>query len=221
MRDRKVERKIRGSKAGAVCALVCSLLLFFTACEQFFTTSPLEWAQRDPSSLPKEQRIAYAEQALGSGDKKELKKAYDAIKNIDDPDTQYLASQVAIEASGINDAITNALKDPENVDTQKVLDDIDGEWLENAEKSMSEAEDGGAEISSEDYVAMAAAMAIRYGQESGGDLPPVSDDGDPGTDDIETTTPDKNGTTLQKSAYYLEKSGYSISDMDDLLGLAQ
>jgi len=184
-----------------------------TACEQFFTTSPLEWAQRNPSSLPKEQRIAYAQQALGSGDTKELKKAYDAIKNINDPDTQYLASQVAIEASGINDAITKALEDPENVDTQKVLNDIDGEWLDNAEKSMAKADEDGADISKEDYVAMSAAMAIRYGQESGGSLPEGSD--------IDAVDPKKDGTYLEKSAYYLEQSGYSIDDMDDLLGLAQ
>ncbi|MFO7848703.1 MAG: hypothetical protein R6V67_01975 [Spirochaetia bacterium] len=204
------ERVIYKNRVIFFIAAAVALPLLFAGCEDFFTTSPLSWAQRDPSKLSADQQISYAEFALGSGDTEKLKDAYNAIKDSDDPEVQYLASQVAIGASGINDAISGALEDPDNTDLETVLNEIDGEWLDKAEASLSAAEDGDAEISSEDYVTVAAAAAIRYAQEDDNNEFPNLDG-----------TAKKDGTYEEKTVYYLEESVYTSDDMEELLSLAE
>ncbi len=95
-------------------------IIIYTSCQQIFTYSVLEWAQRDPSSLPPEQQIAYAESILSSGNTAAMADAYAVIDALvtADPDNvelQLLAADLAIGGSGITDAIANL--DLENLDT--------------------------------------------------------------------------------------------------------
>ena len=95
-------------------------ILIYTSCQQIFTYSVLEWAQRDPASLPEAQQIAYAESILSSGDTEAMAEAYAVIDDLvtanpDDVDLRLLAADLAIGGSGITDAIANL--DLENLDT--------------------------------------------------------------------------------------------------------
>lgn len=217
--DASFPGKKRDKRNGYRGAVFTVFLLFFlfvalVSCEQFFTSSPLEWAQRDPSNLPKDQRISYAELALGSGDTEKLRDAYEAIKDIDEPEVQYLASQVAMGASGLTETLTDALNSDDELDSSEILDGIDGEWLDNAETSMAAADAGNADISSEDYVTIAAAMVIKDAKDNGGNF-----SGDL-ENELDPANADKDGDNLSKAAYYLDESGYSANDMDSLMGLA-
>jgi len=105
-------------------------IMIYTSCQQIFTYSALEWAQRDPADLPPAQQIAYAESILSSGDTDAMADAYAVIDDLldDDPDNvdlQLLAADLAIGGSGITDAIANL--DLENLDTsiEDILADID------------------------------------------------------------------------------------------------
>ena len=98
MKDTHTPKKMSRKVFVPILLAIILVPFMYSSCEQVFTYSPLEWAQRDPSNLPEDQRIAYAEFALGSGDTEKLRDAYDAIKDIDDPDVQYLASQEAESA---------------------------------------------------------------------------------------------------------------------------
>ena len=105
-------------------------ILIFTSCQQIFTYSALEWAQRDPSNLPPAQQIAYAESILSSGDTEAMAEAYEVINDLvtdnpDDVDLRLLAADLAIGGSGISDAIANLdLDDLEN-SVETLLADID------------------------------------------------------------------------------------------------
>ena len=103
-----------------VIVLVAVTILIYTSCQQIFTYSALEWAQRDPSSLPPEQQVAYAESILSSGDTAAMAEAYDVINDLvtanpDDVELQLLAADLAIGGSGIADAIADL--DLDNLDT--------------------------------------------------------------------------------------------------------
>ncbi len=171
-------------------------------CEQFFTTSPFSFLQRDPSNLSPEQQISYARLSLESGDTETQRNAYEAIKDRDDPEVQLLASKVALGASGIMDAVGSALEG-ESVSAE----DIDMDMLKNSVDAMEKAEEGGAAISSEDYIA-AAAGAVVYAVEGNSETLPS---------DWGTVTSDKDSTSyIAQAKYYQEQSGYTEDDIDQL-----
>ena len=103
-----------------VIIMVLVTILIYTSCQQIFTYSVLEWAQRDPANLPEAQQIAYAESILTSGDTEAMAEAYEVINDLvtdnpDDVELRLLAADLAIGGSGITDAIANL--DLENLDT--------------------------------------------------------------------------------------------------------
>ncbi|MEA1911055.1 MAG: hypothetical protein U9N32_05175, partial [Spirochaetota bacterium] len=117
-------KKIKFIVLALITILIC------TSCQQIFTYSALEWAQRDPSDLPPAQQISYAESILSSGDTDAMADAYAVIDNLldDDPenvDLHLLAADLAIGGSGITDAIENL--DLDNLDTsvEDILATID------------------------------------------------------------------------------------------------
>ncbi|MCD6397977.1 MAG: hypothetical protein J7L71_10600 [Spirochaetaceae bacterium] len=92
--------------------LMVLIILIYPSCQQIFTYSALEWAQRDPSSLPPAQQISYAKSILSSGDTAAMADAYAVIDALtaSDPgnvELQLLAADLAIGGSGITDAIAN------------------------------------------------------------------------------------------------------------------
>ena len=60
-------------------AVVCVAALALSGCEQLFTSNLLSSLRRDPSTMTSEQKTAYAEQALSSGDPAVMKQAFDAL----------------------------------------------------------------------------------------------------------------------------------------------
>jgi len=200
--------------------LIVLLPLLLTSCEQMFTYSMFEWAQRDPSNLSEAQQVSYAQNVLGTGDQQAMADAYEAIKDNEEPEVQLLASKLAVGASGINEAVEQALSDLESGSTgslESYLDSIDSTMLDNAVKSMTAATDDiatASEVTSEEYLTVAAAGLISAVQTN-----------EAGADDFETAinsvdntvTPDKNGTWSQQARYYFDQSGYTIDDLDSML----
>ena len=218
MRNRNREGRALSYIIKAILLFVL-IPMFSISCEQFFTHSLMSWAQRDPSNLPKAQQIAYAESVLGSGDKNAMADAYDAIKDNSDPDVQLLASKLAVGASGINEAVEQALEDLESGSTSSLetyLGSIDSTMLDNAVTSMAAATDDPAtasEVTSEEYLTVAAASLI-----SAVDTDPTLDFSTAISDlDDPALTADKNGTWDQQTLYYLNQSGYTSSDLDTML----
>ncbi len=205
-----------------VTLLLLILPMLSISCEQFFTYSVMSWAQRDPSNLPEAQRIAYAQSVLGSGDQKAMSDAYDAIKDNTDPDVQLLASKLAIGASGINEAVEQALNDLESGGTGEITDylgNVNADMLDNAVAKMAAAtNDSGtaAEVTSEEYLTVAAASLL-----SAVDDGIASPDATSFSDAINSVgavgTPNKTGNWAQQSAYYLQQGGYDSNDLDSML----
>jgi hypothetical protein len=196
--------------------VAAAAVFILSGCEQIFTYSPVSFLQRDPSTLSEEQKIRYAELALEGGDTETLRNAYEALEGNDDPEVRLLASKLAVGASGINDAIADAvdaMDSGESVDPATLLEDVDTDMLKNAVDSMSVAdgdETTKENITSEDYITTAAAAMIVAVEEDGTDLSTV---------DWENTTADKDGSNIEKSAYYLEQSGYTAEDMGSIEGM--
>ncbi len=189
-------------------SLFTMIILFFGvlfSCQQIFTYSPLSWAQRDPANLPDAQKIAYAEEALASGDPAAVEAAYDALKDSTDPDTQALVSQLAVSASGLDDAIAEAVATM-TFDTSTIAD-IDEAWLSDAVAAMDAADSGNASVTPEEYLTVAAALVILDAQAN--------------SNTISTSFPAANqsGTDLEKAVYYAEAAGYSQSDFQDMFSL--
>ncbi len=198
-----VRRAFMKKLCGAVGVLF--LFLLVTSCQQVFTYSPLSWAQRDPSTLPEAQKIAYAKEALASGDTAAVTAAYNALKGSTDPDTQALASQLAVSASGINDAIADVLA-TQTFDAGTVAA-ISGSWLTNAVTAMDAADAGNADITSEEYLTVAAAIIVLDAQANGNDISAVN---------VSGATPDKNGSSVDKALYYAVQAGYTQSDLEGM-----
>jgi len=127
----------------AMCgALVLLGSLLLAGCQAVFTTSLLSFLQRDPANLPADQQVAWAEQALASGDPQAMAQAYELVKN--NPDQAYLAASLAAELSGVPQALADAIADLDNIlsagfddaDMQAFLDDyfasLDGPYAVEA-----------------------------------------------------------------------------------------
>jgi hypothetical protein len=187
-------------RRAVVMLIALSALAVLAGCEQFFTSSPFSFMQRDPSTLPMDQRISYAKLALEGGDAETQRKAYEAIKDNSDPEVQLLASKVALGASDILEVVGTALEGG-----SVNINDVDLDMLKNSVDAMKNA-DGNTAVSSEDYIATAAASVV-YAVENNGQSVPG---------DWSTVSSDKNGDYLQQAKYYQEQSGYTEDDIDQL-----
>jgi hypothetical protein len=82
-------------------ALAVVVMIGVVSCERFFTTSPLAPLARDPSTFTQSQLVAYARDALASGDETAMATAYQLLKDTTDPDLQLLAVDLAFGAAGL------------------------------------------------------------------------------------------------------------------------
>ncbi len=205
--------KRRTKVTRSILMILVLAALTLTSCEQIFTTSYPEWAQRDPANLSDAGKISYAYAILGSSNATDAdyKEAYDALKNVDDDEAQYLASQLAVSAAGLDDAVDYALNN-DGATEAEILGQMDEIWLNNAITSFDQAVAGGAEIPEEDYLTMAAAIIANEVITGGfADISAAISDIDGGTADPE----------LQTAETYIQAAGYSLTDMDELLDLIQ
>ncbi|MGC9311519.1 MAG: hypothetical protein ACP5IA_02410 [Sediminispirochaetaceae bacterium] len=215
--ERKRDTKSGTGKIVRGALFVVLLVLLLGSCEQMFTFSPLSWAQRDPANLSDAQKIAYAEGVLGSGDADAMADAYNAIKDSSDPDVQYLASQLAVGASGLNEAVQDALADFDAIESgsssiNDYLNTINDTMLQNAVDSMALADgdsDTKQEITQEDYLVTAAAILIINN----------NDIENEDFTDAGFSNPNKTGTWQQQTAYYLQEAGFTTDDLDSLINL--
>jgi len=215
--NRKRDTKSGAGKIVRGALFVVLLILLLGSCEQMFTFSPLSWAQRDPSNLSDAQKIAYAEGVLGSGDTDAMADAYNAIKDSSDPDVQYLASQLAVGASGLNEAVQDALADFDEIESGSAsindyLNTINDPMLQNAVDAMALADgdpDTKDDITQEDYLVTAAAILI-------------INNIDIENEDFSNagfSNPNKTGTWQQQTAYYLQEAGFTTDDLNDIVNL--
>ncbi len=85
--------------------------LVLTGCELVFTTSPLAFLQRDPSKMSTEQQITYAQNALASGDRDAMAKAFQSLKGSSNPEVQLLAVDLAVGAAGVEGTLIGLIAD--------------------------------------------------------------------------------------------------------------
>jgi hypothetical protein len=79
--------------------LVCAITLL-EGCQQVFTTSLLMSFRRNPQDMSLEEKMTYAQEALSSGDASAMKAAFDALKDAQSGEAQYLCAELAVELSG-------------------------------------------------------------------------------------------------------------------------
>ncbi|MBN2050228.1 MAG: hypothetical protein JW760_07260 [Spirochaetales bacterium] len=156
-----------------------AVLALLGGCQQVFTYSVFEelgW-QRDVSTLPPEQKIAYGESALASGDTTAMEEAYNALGDLlaattaaDDPELYTLAAELAIGASGLMDTLTGALAalEEETVDIEALFEALDTDLLSDAVDLVEALDAAEADISPDLYVNAAAALLIVTVDEAGG-----------------------------------------------------
>ena len=148
------------SKKRLVYTVLIALAL--SGCEQVFRYSPVEFLQRDPSSLSEQAKVSYAESALTSGNRDAMKSAFDALKDTEDNSVKVLAAEVGVGASGLNDAVdtlasavTGSLSQEEiTTSIEEVIDSLDESTLSESGRLLKEASDAGANISRDTYIAV-------------------------------------------------------------------
>ena len=163
-----------------------TLLLFlcagiFVSCEGVFTTSLVEWAQRDPSQLNRAQKINFAQEALASGDRDSMKKAYDALKDTSDPSLQPLAAELAVGAAGVKDALSTVLGKvaggSSEVEIKNALQEAfesfsasDLALIMEASALLASAESGGGTITADQYFITGVGLLVVALNDAGGDV---------------------------------------------------
>lgn len=159
--------------------LLCAGILI--SCEGVFTTSIVEWAQRDPSQLNQAQKINFAQEALASGDKDSMKKAYDALKDTSDPSLQPLAAELAVGAAGVKDALSTVFgkvaagSSEEEIkaalqEAFESFSDKDLTLIEEASALLASAESGGGTITADQYFITGVGLLVVALNDAGGDV---------------------------------------------------
>jgi len=93
-------------------------IFILTGCEDLFTTSVFESLAASPSDMTDAQLETYAESVLSSGDSGAMVAVLDAIEDslttttaADDPELYLLATDLALGASGLTDALVEVVPD--------------------------------------------------------------------------------------------------------------
>ncbi|GEM_PF-954272 len=174
---------------------VSMLLLMLSSCQAVFTYSPLSFLQRDPSTLSEAERVAYAEDALSSGDTTAMQKAYDSLKalladNPDDPTLNELAAKLAVELSGVPTLVEGIISGEIDITGTTASQDIanflsgsgvDPSYMEEAADYYVAADTGGADLNSTDYVMGSIGLLIKAADEASGNTGDYSTIEDPST----------------------------------------
>ncbi|MAG14033.1 MAG: hypothetical protein CMN78_05500 [Spirochaetales bacterium] len=154
-------------------------LILLGSCQAVFTYSPLEFLQRDVTSLPPEQQVGRAEDALSSGDTVEMKEAYDAVSSLleaspEDTELQLLAADLAFGASGVTEVFTSILQDPEALaestpeDLVEILDTLDLDLIAEGTTLIESAVAAEAEVAAPQLILASASIIASAADEAGG-----------------------------------------------------
>jgi hypothetical protein len=175
------------------------ILLALSSCEALFSTSALSWAQRDPSSLPQEQKVTYAQDALASGDEASMKKAYDSLKTSSDNSLKPLVAELALGAAGVTQAMTDIMGDLLNSSSQTQVESAINQLLAGFSADdvaliatgsvlIDAAAAGGVALTANQYVLVGVGMLVKAAKDNGNDI---------------TTIPTGIGTTGKAAIDYL------------------
>ncbi|MQY76202.1 MAG: hypothetical protein GH155_01055 [Spirochaeta sp.] len=192
-------------------SLVLLLLLLLAGCQAIFTYSPLSFLQRDPANLPLDQKIAWAENALASGDLEAMATAYDAIK--DESGVDYLAANLALELSGVPQLLFEVIEG--NIDYSAITDmndfladNVDSEYVSYAAgdfwATLSNDPDS---LTGTDYILGAACILFDAG---GGDLATLAL--------VDVTGPGTADGFIQQGILNLPTDDPAVEYLNDLSG---
>ena len=183
--------------------------LLLASCQQVFTYSPLSWAQRDPSTLPEAQKIAYAEGVLSSGNTAAIADAYALINDLtianpDDVNLQLLAADLAIGGSGVGDVIANVdLTTLDSGSIETLLSGIDLDLVSASADHVVAAEAlDPAAISSEQFLNTGLILLAKAADEAVGGFSALST----------ITSSDAGWATLVQSNEFITNGGGTLSD---------
>lgn len=193
----------------SVIVLVAVTILIYTSCQQIFTYSALEWAQRDPADLPPEQQISYAESILSSGDTEAMADAYAVIDDLladnpDDVDLQLLAADLAIGGSGITDAIADLDLDNLDISVETLLEDIDLDLVAASAEHIEAAADLDPDAVSEEQYLNTGLILLAQAADEAGDFASLST--------IDGVIPDPGWDTLVKADNFISLGGGNLAD---------
>lgn len=206
-----------------IAAIIVALVM--VSCENVFTTSPFTFLQRDPANLSAEQQIEFANDALASGDEDKMAEAYAVLKDSDDPETQLLASELALGAAGLQSAVTAALGDMSGGgDTSTVLEEtLSGFTAEDfalmgEAAALIDAADDTVTPTPEQYTFAAIGLMAVAVNDNGGSTTGLDGlgPGDPGYEETQQAE-----AFLEAAATALQADGESTELLDDLLGVIQ
>lgn len=160
--------------------LVYALLaVILASCQQVFTYSPLSSFQRDPAdvmaNMSTDQKAEYAQNLLDQeADAADLAVAYEEISSAagTDPELNLLAANLAVGASGLNEAMTSVLETVGGGGTpefEDILASLDMGMLANVQTHFSVAVDSGSEIAPNEYVNASAALILTLATDTNSD----------------------------------------------------
>ncbi len=203
-------------------AALAAVSFIFLSCEAIYTTSLFEWAQRDPANLSAAGKLAYARDALASGDRSAMAAAYDALKDTGDPALYPLVAELALGAAGVTAALADMLGNIAAGDTEAEIEAA----LEAAFASFSAADlaligEAGLLIDAAE-TASAAITADQYFIAGVGLLVVALDDAGGVASAIDVTTPGGAGETaiafLTSAAGLFEPGSEAESLLNDFIG---
>lgn len=196
--------------------LLIAGILTLPGCQAVFTFSPLAGLQRDPANLSPEGKIAYAYDILATGSQAEMAEVYALInelslENPDDPELHLLSADLALGATGVNEAIQDFLSgggDFSNA-TEDVVSGLDMNMVDAAADHVLAAEALGAEISEQQYLNTGVIMLGQAADLAGG----FSNLDDPftGTDPPDPGDP-AGWAELYQANDFIVKGGKTLSD---------
>lgn len=149
------------------------LLAAVTSCQRVFTYSPLSFMQRDPSTLPADQQVSYAENMLASGSAEDMAAAYALIQALlaqdsTNPDLQILAAELAIGGSGLGGLLssldTSAGLDTLNASLETLNLDLAGDVSGHVDAAVA----NGGTVSESLYVNASMAILANEANDAGG-----------------------------------------------------
>lgn len=213
------ERRMKKSMQRTLLLFLC--VWVFVSCEGVFTTSLVEWAQRDPSQLNREQKINFAKEALASGNRDSMKKAYDALKGTSDPSLQPLAAELAVGAAGVKDALATVLGKVAAGSSEEAIKAALQEAFESfsegdlslimeAATLLASAESGGGTITADQYFITGVGLLVVALKDAGGDVNQIDTSTGSGQTAIELLTKAKDQFAPDSEAAKLlnDFSGY-------------
>jgi hypothetical protein len=161
IQGRNSRGELRRSRVGFLSAvLLLGSLGLLAGCQAMFTYCPVEALQTSPGAMSPEQKLAYAQDALASGDPASMRAALDALAGVSTAEGQYLCAELAVELSQIPhlvialafDAASLYAGSMTELDTYITQYSIDPSLLMDAAVSLQAAEGLGASLQPIDYV---------------------------------------------------------------------